>query len=441
MQLDKTTISDLSFGNNVGSAFELIDRCITQAGTRILRQHIQAPPATYERLLAQQDAVRFWIHNLAQWPSSVSNGTLVMLEQFYESVEAGTYKPNPFLLRLEVLTQQLFNKNQYSFIRFSVAHLIDFLKGCEDLVALQDEDIPVMISADLELMKSVLRLPLCQSLIRTGAEAPQAQILLLSYHARRELKRQVYQLMACYARQDALQSMARATVEHGWTLPVLLPADQLHYHAVQLYHPLLKQPVPHNIDFTKDQNFLFLTGANMSGKSTLIRTTGVGALLAHVGMGVPAESMKISFLEGIITNMQVEDNILLGESYFFAEVQRMKLTAKKLSRNRYHLVLMDELFKGTNVHDAYECSRAVIQGLLQQKDNLMALSTHLNELADGLMEQKGMWFRYCYTKITDNGDYAFTYQLKEGVSKDRIGYLVLQKEGVLDLLKGDSRPS
>ncbi|MEO8428635.1 MAG: DNA mismatch repair protein MutS, partial [Verrucomicrobiota bacterium] len=65
------------------------------------------------------------------------------------------------------------------------------------------------------------------------------------------------------------------------------------------------------------RNFLLLTGANMSGKTTFMRSLGVSALLAHLGMGVPAASLRISFLQGIITNMQVEDNILRGESYFF----------------------------------------------------------------------------------------------------------------------------
>jgi DNA mismatch repair ATPase MutS len=151
-------------------------------------------------------------------------------------------------------------------------------------------------------------------------------------------------------------------------------------------------------------------------------------------MGVPAASMRISFLEGIITNMQVADNIFLGESYFFAEVQRMKLTAEKLSKSRFHLVLMDELFKGTNVHDAYECSLAVIEGLLQQTQNLMALSTHLNELSESLHDSPKVFFRYCNTNISAADTYTFTYELKEGVSRDRVGYLVLKKEGVLDLL-------
>lgn len=435
MILDKTTLHDLSFLSGEHSVFSLINKCTTQAGTDALRKQVQSPPATYARLQEQQDAVKFWIRYSDKWTDKVSNGTLVMIEKFYESADGVAGRSNPLTLMINSLIQRVFNRNAYSFVRFSVSHLIDFLQGCDELVQLQQYDPPAAINTELEAFKETLSLPLCQALTKTTPDAPQAHMMELSYRSRREIKHVVYQLIERYARLDALQSMAVATKEQGWEMPALLPSAALHYEAQQLYHPLLKKPVAYDIAFSKEKNFLFLTGANMSGKSTLIRAMGVGALLAHVGMGVPAGSMRISFLEGIITNMQVEDNIFLGESYFFAEVQRMKLTAQKLNKNRYHLVLMDELFKGTNVHDAYECSRAVVEGLLQQEDNLMALSTHLNELSENLKEKPNVWFRYCYTRITEEGNYEFTYQLKEGVSKDRIGYLVLKNEGVLKLLQ------
>jgi len=433
--LDKTTLQDLSFLSGDRSIFSLINRCTTQAGSDTLRKLVQQPPATFEKLQEQQDAVRFWIRHTDRWTRQVSNGTLVMIEKFYESADGVAGRANPLMLLINSLMQKVFNRNAYSFVRFSVSHLIDFLKGCADLVQLQEENPPAAIDRELEAFKEVLALPLCQSLAQTEDNASQAVLIELSYRARREIKHIVLQLIERYARLDAQHSLALATLEHGWQLPGLLPAEAMRFEAAQLYHPLLVKPVAYDIGFSRDKNFLFLTGANMSGKSTLIRAMGVSALMAHIGMGVPARSMQISFLEGIITNMQVEDNIFLGESYFFAEVQRMKLTAQKLSRNRYHLVLMDELFKGTNVHDAYECSRAVIEGLMGQQDNLMALSTHLNELSETLKEKSNIWFRYCYTRISDDGRYEFTYQLKEGVSRDRIGYLVLKNEGVLDLLQ------
>jgi DNA mismatch repair ATPase MutS len=152
-------------------------------------------------------------------------------------------------------------------------------------------------------------------------------------------------------------------------------------------------------------------------------------------MGVPAKAMRISFLHGIITNMHVEDNILKGESYFFAEVKRMKHTAERLVQHESHLVLMDELFKGTNVHDAYECTRAVVEGLLQRPNHLMVLSTHLYEVAQHFSERKDILFAYFVTRMSEDGNYQFSYELKPGISNDRIGYRILQKEGVLDLLK------
>lgn len=436
MILDKTTLQDLSFIQGEHAVFSLINRCTTQAGTDALRKQVQAPPGNFEKLKAQQDAIHFWMQHRDSWTKKISNGTLVMIGKFYESADGVAGRTNAFGLFINSIMQKVFNRNAYSFVRFSVSHLIDFLKGCEELVQLQQYDPPYAISKELDAFRETLELPLCKSLVSMTDDSPQALMMDMSYRSRREIKHIIFHMIAGYARLDALQSMAAATLEHQWIMPELLPSEALLYQADQLFHPLLKQPVAYNIEYTREKNFLFLTGANMSGKSTLIRAMGVAALLAHIGMGVPAQAMKISFLEGIITNMQVEDNIFLGESYFFAEVQRMKLTAQKLSRNRFHLVLMDELFKGTNVHDAYECSRAVIEGLLRQTDNLMALSTHLNELSENIKGVHNIWFRYCYTHISADGKYEFTYQLKEGVSKDRIGYLVLKNEGVLALLGG-----
>jgi len=435
VQIDKTTLQDLSFLEGSSSIFSLLNRCTTQAGSDLLRRHIQQPPDKYSLLVDYQDAVQFWRQHLDSWHTQISNGTWVMVEKFYESAETGAHKPNRFSMFMEAMMQKLFNKNKHSFIRFSVTQLVDFLQGCASLVSLLKEEPPSLIRKELQTMDAIVQLPLCVSLRKTASEAEQQEMIRLSYHARRDLARQVKQLMASYARLDALQSMARAGAELGWSMPELLPSESLCYEARQLFHPLLPQAVAYDIAFSKNKNFLFLTGANMSGKSTLLRAVGTAALLAHLGMAVPAAQLRISFLKGIITNMQVEDNIFKGESYFFAEVQRMKLTAQKLSKHPFMLVLMDELFKGTNVHDAYQCSRAVIKGLLQQTNNLLALSTHLNELAEELQKEDRVIFRYCYTNISAEGNYRFTYQLMEGVSKDRIGYLVLKKEGVLDLLQ------
>lgn len=435
MTIDAITLQDFSFFKGQYNIFNLINRCTTQAGAQVLRRHITRPPKVYEELQEYQLGVKFWMQHWDAWPEIISNGTLIMIDKFYETPEAGNFRPNTIAIALNSFVQKLFKKNEYSFIRFSVSHLVDFLKGCQQITSLLDQEPPPIVRRELEEMQQTLALPLCASLLLCDQNTSSQHMLLLSYRARREIKHIIQQMMATYARLDAMQSLARASVEHRWTMPELLPSDALQYNCRQLYHPLLPKAVPYDMAFSAAQNFLFLTGANMSGKSTLLRSLGIAAVLAHIGMAVPAADMKISFLKGIISNMQVEDDILKGESYFFAEVSRMKLTAEKLSESSYHLVLMDELFKGTNVHDAYECTNAVIEGLQTQQHNLLALSTHLYELADTLQKKPRMIFRYFHTAIDPSGHYQFTYQLKEGVSNDRIGFLVLKKEGILDLLK------
>jgi len=294
--------------------------------------------------------------------------------------------------------------------------------------------VPLLLLKEIKLIKDELEHRLTPEIVAITKETKYPVLAQLNYRARRELKNMVHRLMISYAKLDAWQSMARATVDHLWVFPELLPSIPVCFETKGLSHPLLRKPVSYDIAFDQERNFLLLTGANMSGKTTFMRALGVAALLAHLGMGVPAKLLRISFMQGIITNMQVEDNILRGESYFFAEVQRMKQTSEKLLQHQPHLVLMDELFKGTNVHDAYECTRAVLEGLLHHTNHLMILSTHLYEVAQQFSNNKEILFSYFVTNMTEDGNYEFTYELSPGISNDRIGYRILQKEGVIDLL-------
>jgi DNA mismatch repair protein MutS len=434
MQNDKTTLNDLSFLSADGSTdvFSLIDHTTTQAGRDMLRRHIQHSADTYEALKEQQDAIKFWAANLDLWPKNILNGTLVMLDKYFESADTVSIPPGVLTVSLNGFFQKLFNKQEYFFIQFSLSHLSDFLKGCNQLTELQGA--PPLMQREIDAIKNELKHRLTQPIMGVTKQTKFAELSRLNHDARREMKHMVSRLIYSYSKLDAWQSMARATVKHGWVFPEFLPAQPVCFEAKGLKHPLLTNPVSYDVSFGGENNFLLLTGANMSGKTTFMRALGVTALLAHMGMGVPARSLRTSFLHGVITQMQVEDNILRGESYFFAEVQRMKQTAEKLLQPQPQLALMDELFKGTNIHDAYECTKAVIEGLLRHNNHLMVLSTHLYEVAQQFSNNTGVQFCYFVTQIIPDGGYHFTYELKEGISNDRIGYRILQQEGVIALL-------
>lgn len=438
MQNDKTTLKDLSILGSNGSVFYLLDHCVTQLGREALRRHILHPPDNYEALQRIQEVVQFFANNPTLFPAIISNGTLVMVEKFFESADHLPQKPSGFNLLFNSFFQKALNRNEYSFNQFSVSHLSDFIKGCKELTELlSTHEVPARLREVLEEMKSELDSQrLTADLLDVQKTTKYKELATLSYLSRRELKNPVARLLKHYAMMDAWQSLGKAVIINKWSFPKLQPSLPVTFNATELYHPLLQHPKSYSVAFDETQNFLLLTGANMSGKTTFMRSLGIAALLAHIGSAVPATKMTISFLQGIITNMHVEDNILLGESLFMAEVQRIKQTAYKVLEPQPHLVLMDELFKGTNVHDAYECTKAVVEGLLQHKHHIMVLSTHLYEVAQQFRDNAGISFGYFVTDLTVEGNYSFTYELKSGISNDRIGYRILQKEGVIKLLQG-----
>jgi DNA mismatch repair ATPase MutS len=229
--------------------------------------------------------------------------------------------------------------------------------------------------------------------------------------------------------------MAQAVKRFGLVFPEFIQSEQPRVEATGLYHILLEQPVAYDIHLNPDSNFLFLTGANMAGKSTFIKAMGIAVFLAHTGMGVPAKVLQLSLFHGLLSNINVVDNLMKGESYFYNEVQRIKATVTKVNDGRKWLILIDELFKGTNVQDAMKCSSTVIEGLLKIRNSLFILSTHLYEIGEDLKQYPNINFKYFETAVSDD-QLQFSYQLKDGISNDRLGYLILKREGVVNLLEG-----
>jgi DNA mismatch repair ATPase MutS len=151
-------------------------------------------------------------------------------------------------------------------------------------------------------------------------------------------------------------------------------------------------------------------------------------------MAVPAQNMELSFFDGMLSNINIMDDLSKGESYFYNEVQRIKSTIHKINDGRKWLILIDELFKGTNVEDAMKCSTIVIEGLVKVPNVLCILSTHLYEISESLKTQNAIKFNYFETSFIDD-QFQFSYTLKDGVSNDRLGYLILKKEGVIQMLE------
>ncbi len=436
MQADNTTLNDLSIfaREEEHSLFHFLDFTRTIGGRDWLRRLLAKPLESIKEIKETQELLKRIISVRAQWPQSVSNGTIMVIEKFYETpVENIPHKPTS----INALFYKLLNSQDFSLVKYSVTHFADFIKGLHEItVLLSQHQNPPVLQTIIDHISLLLKKPVIQSIIahRDLKKITDKEAQKFGYYIRHGFKNASFELIEIYSRLDAFYSMAVACEKHHFNFPEFIDTERPHLTATQLFHPLLPLPVSYDIDLTQQQNFLFLTGANMAGKSTFIKAVGVSAYLAHIGMGVPAQKMQLSLFDGLLSNIQVEDNIVKGESYFFNEVQRIHKTLVKITDGKKWLILIDELFKGTNVQDAMKCSTVVIEGLRKMNNALFILSTHLYEIGEALKQYPNIQFRYFETEVKDD-QLIFSYQLKEGISNDRLGYLILKKEGVVDMLQ------
>ncbi len=436
MEIDKTTLNDLSIFNNDEefSVFNKLNYTLTSNGKDQLRLNLCEPLKSIEAIEGIQQTLKQIIEQEVHWPKQISNGTIKVIERFYES----TFDPLPEVVSsVTAYSYKLLHGPDYSFVKFSAIHCFDFIKGLQSLVTLLQSQttatpLHLLLTETAQLIQKQQFDVINNNKKASDLSSPEA--LQLARYLRYHFKHSMAKLLANHAKLDAWYGMAMATKKLQLTFPVFSSSPLPLIEINGLSHVLLQNPVAYDVNLNRETNFLFLTGANMAGKSTFIKAVGTAVFLAHTGMGIPAKKMELSLFDGMLSNINVMDNIIKGESYFYNEVQRIKATIQKVNDGRKWLILIDELFKGTNVQDAMKCSTTVIEGLLKIKNSLFILSTHLYEIGDALKVNKNIHFSYFETKVVDD-QLSFNYQLKDGISNDRLGYLILKKEGVVKMLE------
>ena len=436
MEIDKTTLNDLAVFNTeeAFSLFKYLDYTTTTNGKEQLKTNLQTPLQTPDAINGIQETLKLILLKQNHWPGQISNGSVMVIERFYDArvdmIPANVSATNAY-------SYKLLHAPDFSLVKYSITHCFDFIKGMQQLVDVFLQDgCPLPMKKLLEEVRKVTSQE-AFAIIRTNKSAkelPVQQILQLAHYILYRFKQGMHTLLQIHAQLDAWYGMAMAIQKHNLVFPVCKPSEQPYIEVKGLYHPLLTNAVSYDVTMNRQTNFLFLTGANMAGKSTFIKAVGISVFLAHIGMAVPAGKMNLSVFDGMLSNINVIDNITKGESYFFNEVQRIKATIQKVNDGRKWLILIDELFKGTNVQDAMKCSTAVIEGLLKIRNSLFILSTHLYEIAEPLQVHPNIIFNYFETTVKDD-QLIFSYHLKNGISNDRFGYLIMKKEGVVKMLE------
>ncbi len=436
MHVDPITRADLSLfhAEERNSAFHRLDFTRTDGGREELRQLFEEPLSHIPDIESRQQLIQSLLPILNNWPMQVTNGTLHAVEKWLE------YPLDPVgenQISLSNLLYKWLHPADHSMMRYSLPHLVDLAQACNQVLGLlEGSGHTAPLLSDLRRLSQLLRNSPIKRLLSIDRKKtlPYLRSLELARLTRYVNRTEMLELLHVYYRLDAWYSVAKATQELKLTFPIFRKSTSPHLRIERLTHIQLEDPVGYNLSLNEQHRLLFLTGANMAGKSTLIRSVGIAVYLAHLGMGVPADYMELSLFDGLLSNVTITDNLARGESYFFNEVQRIKKTLEHMMDGRRWLVLIDELFKGTNVEDARRCSLEVIKGIVHLPNAITFLSTHLYEIGESLKAEPGILYRYFETEVRPD-TLHFSYQLKEGISQDRIGYRILEREGVVSLLQ------
>jgi DNA mismatch repair ATPase MutS len=172
----------------------------------------------------------------------------------------------------------------------------------------------------------------------------------------------------------------------------------------------------------------------MAGKSTFLKAAAVAVLLAHAGAGIPAASMEFVPVSTLFSSVKVEDDLSGGESFYLAEVRRVGALASALASTGSAFAVVDEPFRGTNVHDAAEATLAIVTRLAAHPAALVLVASHVAEVVPAIATDPRIML-LCFTADVTGDRPRFDYRLRAGVCDQRLGMTLLRQEGVLERLE------
>ena len=247
---------------------------------------------------------------------------------------------------------------------------------------------------------------------------------------RRKNKAVVPKMFNTIAEMEVLISIAAVHFNyHYWCLPKFSDA-YFFFESTALGHPLIPEKERVNNDFKVEQNTLIslVTGSNMAGKSTFLRSVGVNIVLAQMGAPVCAKTFIMSPIR-LMTSMRISDNLAENTSTFYAELKKLKNIIEAVNLRENVFVLLDEILRGTNSHDRHTGSAAFITQLIRH-NAFAVIATHDLELANLEKEYPQSLENYHFDVQVRGEELFFDYKLKDGVCHSLNASLLMKKIGI-----------
>ena len=228
---------------------------------------------------------------------------------------------------------------------------------------------------------------------------------------------------------NSLASFAFNNPDYAYPLPVT--GEKLFIDATALAHPLIPatERVPNDTAIGRVERLILVTGSNMSGKTTFLRTIGVNLLLAQCGAPVCAAAFSFSPMQ-LLTSLRVSDSLQEHTSYFMAELKKLQQIVHHLQTGAPSLVLIDEILRGTNSEDKTYGSEQFIRKLLHYHC-LSLFASH--DLSLGALEKDlpGLVSNYCFESVIEADELHFNYRLQKGIARNRNASFLMKKMEII----------
>ena len=434
---DKQTLEDLNLLGKYKphSIYSLFNQVKTAGGERALDEMFRSPLMDPEAINWRSSVFRYFQQKQLQFPFRPE--TFSRAENYLQMSSHGNLIIAYGSVMLKKIADHLLGGEQFQHISISLNVSIGILTSLKQFIDNLETEKDNPYKDELAIFSNFFadqRLKWLSEQRHTKALTT-LQIVKYDYLLRHTLRNQIAQLLERIYYLDVYIAIADVARLRNFSYAKALPKALNKFSTEALRHPAIEKGIANPMHFDNGSNLLFLTGANMAGKSTLMKAFGIAVYLAHMGFPVAAKDMTFSVRDGIYSSINVPDNLNLGLSHFYAEVLRVKKVAEDVSSGKDLVVLFDELFKGTNVKDAYDGTLAVTEAFARYKNCFFIVSTHIIEVGDTL-KRRATHIRLSYlTTLMEGTTPKYTYQLAPGISSDRQGMMIIQNEGILELIE------
>ncbi|MDR2907863.1 MAG: DNA mismatch repair protein [Bacteroidales bacterium] len=429
---DNQTLNDLGIFSRSAdeSVYAIFNRCRTQGGASILEDMFRTPLADLDRINNRATCIKFFQDLPMDFPY---NTELFSPSESYLS----DADPRSQLAMEDNTLQRKVNAiigsdTEFSKIHGGILAVISLVNSTQVFLKnIQSKPNASSISETFQTLPSEILEAAAKH--KNAKKISYAQCVELDRLFRFTFRDDLLRLQQAIYYVDVYYSVAEVAILRGFVFAKALPADDNILMLKGVHHPRLKNAIGNDITITADNNMVFLTGANMAGKSTIMKSLSIALYTAQVGFPVAADAMEFSIRSGMFTTINLPDNINAGYSHFYSEVMRLKMVAQQVRQDNNLFIIFDELFRGTNVKDAYDATIAVIEAFSAIRKCTFIVSTHIIEAGEVLKDKcKNIQFVYMPT-VMENGVPRYTYRLTQGITEDRHGMVIINNEGIVEL--------